>query len=94
MRSAEHHQERKDPGYNEPRKGEDRTMSNDFFGNHPMLGSVFDFDRDGSLDLGEAAFMGAMGAAFIDEAERSVREAERESRSWHDDDDDSEDDDW
>ena len=62
-------------------------MSNDFFGNHPMLGSVFDFDRDGSLDLGEAAFMGAMGAAFIDEAERSAREAERESRSWYDDDD-------
>lgn len=62
-------------------------MSNDFFGNHPLLGSVFDFDRDGSLDLGEAAFMGAMGAAFIDEAERSARDAERESHVWDDDDD-------
>ena len=61
-------------------------MSNDFFGNHPMLGSVFDFDRDGSLDLGEAAFMGAMGAAFIDETKRSARDAERESHVWDDDD--------
>ena len=56
-------------------------MSNDFFNNHPMLGSMFDFDWDGSLDLGEAAFMGALGAAIIDEEERS----NRESREWDED---------
>ena len=72
-------------------------MSNDFFNNHPMLGSMFDFDRNGSLDFGEAAFMGALGAAIIDEEERSSRKAERENHFWDDDDDwesDSEDNDW
>ena len=70
-------------------------MGNDFFNDHPMLGSMFEFDRDGSFDFGEAAFMGALGAAIIDE-ERSSRKAERESRFWDDDDDwesDSEDND-
>jgi len=42
-------------------------MGNDFFNDHPMLGSMFEFDRDGSFDFGEAAFMGALGAAIIDE---------------------------
>ncbi|ACV22432.1 Uncharacterised protein [Slackia heliotrinireducens] len=62
-------------------------MSNDFFNNHPFLGGMFDLDRDGSLDLGEAAFMGGMGAMFASEMERSTREAERESYPWDDDDD-------
>ena len=72
-------------------------MSNDFLNNHPMLGSMFDFDRDGSLDFGEAAFMGALGAAVIDEEERSSRKDKRESHCWNDDSEwesDSEDDDW
>lgn len=62
-------------------------MSNGFFNDHSMLGAMFDFDRDGSLDFGEAMFMGAMGAAIIDEEERASRKAERESGVWDDDDD-------
>ena len=70
-------------------------MSNDFFNNHSMLGAMFDFDRDGSLDLGEAMFMGAMGAAIIDEEERASKKAERESGVWEDDGDwEAEDDEW
>ena len=61
-------------------------MSNDFFGNHPFLGNLFDFDKDGSLDLGEASFMGAAAMAYRSEMERASRKAERERRSWYDDD--------
>ncbi len=66
-------------------------MSNDFFDNHPMLGSVFDFDRDGSLSLGEAAAIGAFGALYADEMMRAEEEAEREARRsrWDDDGGDS-----
>jgi len=63
-------------------------MDNGFFSDHPFLGSMFDFDHDGSLDPAEAAFMGGIAAAYIDEAERSARESERRSSFWHDDDDD------
>lgn len=69
-------------------------MSNDFFNDHPFLGGMFDFDHDGSLDLGEAAFMGGVGAMFANEMERLSREAERDSFPWEDDDCDSEDNDW
>lgn len=37
-------------------------MSSDVFDNHPMSGSMLDFDWDGLLDFGEAAFMGALAA--------------------------------
>ena len=63
-------------------------MSNDFFNDHRMLGSVFDFDHDGSMSLGEAMTMGGIFGAFADEMERSSRKAERESYSWDDNDDD------
>ena len=74
-------------------------MNNDFFDNHSMLGSMFDFDRDGSLDFGEAMFMGSVGAAIVDEEERASRKSEREWHVWDDDNDDewesdSEDDGW
>ena len=59
-------------------------MCNDFFNNHPMLGSMFDFDRDGSMSLGEAGAMGAFGALYATETMRASEEAERES-SWDDD---------
>ena len=68
-------------------------MDNGFFSDHPFLGSMFDFDHDGSLDPAEAAFMGGMAAAYIDEAERSARESERRSSFWDDDDDDDEEED-
>ena len=42
-------------------------MSNDFFNNHPMLGSVFDFNHDGSMSSGEAGAMGAIGGMFASE---------------------------
>ncbi len=61
-------------------------MGNEFFNDHSMLGALFDFDRDGSLDIGEAMFMGAMGAAIIDEEERSSEKAKRKSSTWDDDD--------
>lgn len=57
-------------------------MSNDFFDNHPMLGNMFDFDRDGSLDAGEAAFMGAI---FSGEANGSSEKPWRDRRPWDDD---------
>ena len=60
-------------------------MGNDFFGHHPGLGSMFDFNNNDSLDFGEAAFMGAMGAALIDEAGRSERESKRRGSYWDDD---------
>ena len=64
-------------------------MSNDFFNNHPMLGSVFDFNRNGSLNPGEAGAMGAFGAMIASEAMRASEEADRDAResSWGDDDD-------
>ena len=60
-------------------------MSNDFFNNHQMLGSFFDFDHDGSLDVGEAMAMGGVFGAYADEMERSSQEAERDSFLWDDD---------
>lgn len=54
-------------------------MSNDFFNNHPMLGSVFDFDHDGSMSLGEASAMGAFGYMAASEMMRASEEAEREA---------------
>ena len=65
-------------------------MNNDFFNDHPMLGSVFDFNRDGSMSLGEAGAMGAVGAMFASEAMRASGEAEREAGKspWDDNDDD------
>ena len=65
-------------------------MSNDFFNNHPMLGSVFDFNHDGKMNLGEASTMGAFGAMYATEAMRASEKAEREAResSWDDEGDD------
>ena len=65
-------------------------MSNDFFNNHPMLGSVFDFDHDGSMSFGEAMTMGGILGAFADEMTRDSERAERVSSDsiWDDDDDD------
>ena len=62
-------------------------MSNDFFNNHPMLGSVFDFNRDGSMSPGEAGTMGAIGGMFASEMMRASEEAEREASEsrWDDD---------
>ena len=50
-------------------------MSNDFFNNHPMLGSVFDFNHDGSMSPGEAGAMGAIGGMFASEMMRASEEA-------------------
>ena len=55
------------------------VMSNDFFDNHPMLGSVFDFNHDGSMSLGEAGAMGAFGYMAASEMMRASEEAEREA---------------
>ena len=62
-------------------------MSNDFFNNHPMLGSVFDFNRDGSMSPGEAGTMGAIGGMFASEMMRASEEVEREAGEsrWDDD---------
>ena len=62
-------------------------MSNDFFNNHPMLGSVFDFNHDGSMSPGEAGAMGAIGGMFASEMMRASEEAEREASEslWDDD---------
>ena len=54
-------------------------MSNDFFNNHPMLGSVFDFNHDGSMNLGEAMAMGGVFGAYADEMMRESEKAEREA---------------
>ena len=51
-------------------------MGNDFFNDHPMLGSMFDFDRDGSMSLGEAGAMGAFGYMFASETMRASEEGE------------------
>ena len=62
-------------------------MSNNFFNNHPMLGSVFDFNHDGSMSPGEAGVMGAIGGMFASEMMRASEEAEREASDslWDDD---------
>ena len=62
-------------------------MSNDFFNNYPMLGSVFDFNHDGSMSAGEAGAMGAIGGMFASEMMRASEEAEREASEsrWDDD---------
>lgn len=51
-------------------------MGNEFFSNHPMLGSVFDFNHDGSMSLGEAGAMGAFGAMYATELMRAAEESE------------------
>ena len=45
-------------------------MGEGFFDDHPMLGSVFDFDRDGDVNFGEAMAMGGVFGAFADEVIR------------------------
>ena len=54
-------------------------MGNDFFNDHPMLGSIFDFNHDGSMSLGEAGAMGAFGTMAAREMMRASEEAEREA---------------
>ena len=53
-------------------------MSNGFFDDHPMLGSMFDFDHDGCMDPGEAGAMAAFGsmvaAGFMHEDEEDEDE--------------------
>lgn len=73
------------------RKGD--IMSNDFFNNHPVLGSAFDFNHDGSLGVGEAMSMGGILGAYADEMMRSSEEAEREASKspWDEDDEDDRD---
>ena len=68
-------------------------MSNEFFDKHPMLGSVFDFDRNGSMSLDEAVAMGSLGTMFATEAMRASEEADHEAIKSPWDDDDFEDDD-
>lgn len=58
--------------------GKGIPMSNDFFDNHPILGSAFDFNRDGSLGPGEAGAMAAFGTMAASELMRATEEAERE----------------
>ena len=53
-------------------------MSNDFFNDHPLLGSMFDFNHDGSMNLGEAGAMGAFGSMAASELMRATEETERE----------------
>lgn len=53
-------------------------MGNDFFNDHPMLGSMFDFNRDGSMSLGEAGAMSAIGYIAASKLMSSTEEAERE----------------
>ena len=69
-------------------------MGNDFFNNHPKLGSFFDFDHDGSLDLGEATTMGGLFGAYANEMLEESKKAEREANESSWDDDDSDDDDY
>ena len=42
-------------------------MGNEFFKDHPMLGAMFDFDRDGSINASEASGMIAFGTMIADE---------------------------
>lgn len=65
-------------------------MSNDFFNNHPLIGSVLYFNHDGDMSLDEAGAMGAFGAMYASEAMRTSREAGRDAGGsrWEDDDDD------
>ena len=51
-------------------------MDNGFFNDHPMLGSMFDFDHDGSMSLSEAGAMGAFGAMYASEMMCASEEAE------------------
>lgn len=60
--------------------GKETIMSNDFFNNHPMLGSVFDFDHDGSMSLGEAGAMAAMGSLIASEYMRVTEDDELDSK--------------
>ena len=60
-------------------------MGNNFFNNHPILGSIFDFNRDGNMNLGEASAMSAFGAMYAAEAMQATEEAEREANSFYDD---------
>ena len=55
-------------------------MGNDFFDNHPILGSVLDLNHDGSLNAGEVAAASAFGALYADEMMRASEEAERDAR--------------
>lgn len=68
-------------------------MSNEFFDKHPMLGSVFDFDRNGSMSFDEAVAMGSLGTMFATEAMRASEEADHEAIKSPWDDNDFEDDD-
>ena len=54
-------------------------MSNDFFDDHAMLGSMFDFNHDGSMNLGEAGAMAAFGRMAASELLRATEESEREN---------------
>ena len=51
-------------------------MSNDFFDDHPFIGSIFDFDHDGSLDFGEAGAMAAAASWAVNEYTRIIEEDE------------------
>ena len=53
-------------------------MGNGFFNNHPGLGSVFDFNHDGNMNLGEAGAMGALGNMAASELMRASEESDRE----------------
>lgn len=54
---------------------------NPFFEDHPGLGSLFDFDRDGSMDPGEGAAMLAAANMFWEEAESADGEPTKERES-------------
>ena len=62
-------------------------MSEGFFDDHPMLGSVFDFDRDGSVSFGEAMAMGGVFGAFADEVIRDSEDDADDDGGLDDDDD-------
>lgn len=59
--------------------GKGIAMSNGFFKDHRSLGGRFDLDNDGSLDLGDAVFMGGVGSMYARELLRASREADREN---------------
>ena len=59
-------------------------MDKGFFDNHPGLGSVFDFDHDGHMNLGEAGVMAGAGALIASELldPDGGLERERDDDSW------------
>lgn len=52
-----------------------------FFEEHPGLGAMFDYNRNGKVDLPEAIGMGGVAHAYAHEMLRATKEAEAEIKA-------------